>query len=89
MKLLIFVFWVFFLKVAIANKEQTDPVKISLKDCLACRFYFSTFLLAIFFSLVFVVNKIKTKYGFIESWKYWDVNKGKMKYGINWSVEIF
>ncbi|KAG6744507.1 hypothetical protein POTOM_051140 [Populus tomentosa] len=39
-------------EVAIANKEQTDPVKISLKDCLACRFFFSTFLLAIFFSLV-------------------------------------
>jgi len=70
-------------------RSKLTLLKFLLRTVWLAGFIFLLFYWLFFFSLVFVVNKIKTKYGFIESWKYWDVNKGKMKYGINWSVEIF
>jgi len=70
-------------------RSKLTLLKFRLRTVWLAGFIFLLFYWLFFFSLVFVVNKIKTKYGFIESWKYWDVNKGKMKYGINWSVEIF
>ena len=59
-------FWNFWFKVSISNKQlQSEPVKISLKDCLACRYFhfyhrpFSFCLIVFLCSEIFIEVLIK------------------------------